>query len=74
MWGLGKNRSRLGKWLDQHGYTQEDLVRESKVNRNTVSQLCSDDHYVPSGRTMQKVIKALREVDPTVRADQFWHF
>lgn len=70
-WGVGKERSKLGAWLRVHGYTQEELVKASGVSRNTVSNLCSSD-YIPSGRIMQKIIKALREVDPYVRADQFW--
>lgn len=72
MWGLGKKRSQVGKFLDRHGYNQEDLVKASKVNRNTISKICSDDDYVPSGNTIQKIIKALKEIDPSVRSDQFW--
>jgi transcriptional regulator with XRE-family HTH domain len=72
MWGLGKKRSPLGKWLDSRGYTQEDLVRVSRVNRNTISKACSDPEYIPSGNTIQKIIKALREVDPTISANKFW--
>jgi predicted XRE-type DNA-binding protein len=72
MWGTGKKRSRLGKWLDRNRFKQEDLIRLSKVNRNTVSKLCSNEDYMPSGTTMQKIIKALKKVDPSVRADKFW--
>lgn len=72
MWGLGKKRSPLGKWLDRKGYNQEDLVRRSKVSRNTISKSCSDKDYIPSPAVMKKILKALREVDSSVRADQFW--
>jgi transcriptional regulator with XRE-family HTH domain len=71
-WGLGKTRTRLGMWLHRNGYTQEDLVRSSGVSRNTISSACSDPDYVPSGSVMQKILKALREVDASVRADHFW--
>ncbi|WP_376745682.1 helix-turn-helix transcriptional regulator [Paenibacillus sedimenti] len=54
------------------GYSQEKLSQLSGVSRNTVSTLCSNTEYVPSGSIMQKILKALREVDPSVRADQFW--
>lgn len=72
MWGLGKKRSRLGRWLDSKGYTQEDLTKASRVNRNTVSKLCSDPDYLPTGSTMKRIIKALKEIDPNVKADKFW--
>ncbi|WP_339820550.1 helix-turn-helix transcriptional regulator [Paenibacillus sp. FSL R7-0216] len=72
MWGLGKKRSLLGKWLDKSGYNQEDLVKISKVSRNTISKACSDPDYIPSPQVAKKILKALREVDPSVRADQFW--
>jgi hypothetical protein len=29
--GLGKKRSKLGKWLDRQGYTQEELTKEAIV-------------------------------------------
>jgi hypothetical protein len=72
MFGIGKRRSKLGKWLDQRGMTQEWLRSRSRLTRNTISSACSDPDYMPSGSTMQKILKALRQVDPSVRADKFW--
>jgi len=72
MWGLGKQRSQLGKWVDRSGYDQEDLVKASGVSRNTISKACSDPEYIPSPQVAKKILKALREVDASVRADQFW--
>ncbi|MED5015935.1 helix-turn-helix transcriptional regulator [Paenibacillus chibensis] len=72
MWGIGKQRSPLGKWIDRSGYNQEDLVKASGVSRNTISKACSDPDYVPSPTVMKKILKALREVDPSARADRFW--
>jgi transcriptional regulator with XRE-family HTH domain len=72
--GLGKRRSKLGKWLDRNGYTQEDLVSESGVSRNTISKVCSDPDYIPSGRVIKKILKAIRKVDPDVTIDDFWDY
>lgn len=72
MFGLGKPRTSLGKWLDQRGIKQEWLVSKTKLGRTTISNACGDDNYIPSGSSMAKIIKALREVDSSVRADQFW--
>ncbi|NDI34663.1 helix-turn-helix domain-containing protein [Chengkuizengella sediminis] len=71
MFGLGKNRSDLGKYLDRDGLTQDWLKEETGLNKNTVGDLCSGNRS-PNARTMGKIIKALRERDPSVRADQFW--
>ncbi|MDP5276341.1 XRE family transcriptional regulator [Chengkuizengella axinellae] len=72
VFGLEKPRAPLGKWIDRRGIKQEWLIKKSKLGRNTITWACSDRDYMPSGKTMQKIIKALREVDPSVRADQFW--
>lgn len=72
MFGLGKQRSKLGKWIDRRGIKQEWITQIGGVSKGTVVKLCNEKDYVPSGSTMKKVIKALREVDSSVRADQFW--
>lgn len=71
-YGLNKPRSKLGKWIDRRGIKQEWLIKESGVNKRTVSDVCNEEDYMPSGKTMQKIIKALRVVDPSVKASQFW--
>ena len=72
MWGTVKKRTQLGEWLDRKGYTQEDLVKVSKVSRNTVSKVCSDPDYIPSTNVMMKILKALREIEPRIKVDDLW--
>ena len=72
MFGLGKKRTKLGRWLDRKGIKQDWVAEKGGVGRTTVSNACGDDQYIPSGSTMKKIIKALREVDPSIRADHFW--
>jgi transcriptional regulator with XRE-family HTH domain len=72
MFGLGKKRSRLGKWLDRHGQTQEWLARKSGLGRNTVAYLCAEDDREPTKRTMKKILEAARSIDPNVKSDEFW--
>ena len=40
MFGLGKKRSRFGKYLDQHSITQQEMAKESGVSKSTISRLC----------------------------------
>lgn len=72
MWGMGKKRSKIGKFIDQKGYSQEDLIAASKVNRNTVSKLCNDPNYTPSMSTVKKIMKAIRQLDPKAKTDDFF--
>jgi hypothetical protein len=72
MFGLGKPRTPLGKWIDRKGITQEDLSKSAKINRDTTGAACSRIGYIPSPTVMKKILKALREIDPSVKADQFW--
>ncbi len=74
MWGIGKKRTKLGKWLDRKGYSQEDLIHASGVSRNTISKLCSVKFatYDPSTGTMRKIMKAVREIDSGKDASDFW--
>ncbi|AZR79854.1 helix-turn-helix transcriptional regulator [Bacillus thuringiensis] len=72
MWGLGKKRTKLGKFLDKHNIEQEWLVRKSGLGRNTIGELANNFERSPTQKTMQKILKTLREVDPRIKADDFW--
>lgn len=67
-----KKRSKLGKFLDTEGYSQEDLVKVSQVSRNTVSRICSNPEYIPSGPTIKKIMKAIRKIDPAAKTEDFF--
>ncbi|HWO77767.1 MAG TPA: helix-turn-helix transcriptional regulator [Bacillus sp. (in: firmicutes)] len=72
MWGIGKKRSKLGKFIDKHGYSQEDLREASKVSRNTISKVCNDPDYIPSPNVMKKILKAIRTIKPNAKINDFW--
>jgi len=72
MWGLGKRRSKLGKFIDKHGYTVQELSHESKVNRNTLGKICSDPTYLPTANTIKKIMKAIRKIDSKAKVDDFF--
>jgi predicted transcriptional regulator len=71
MMGLGKKRSKVGKWLDQRGITQEWLMKQAKLGRSTVSDLCSGKR-TPTLPTIKKIMTALKKVDPNVKAEDFF--
>lgn len=70
--GLGKPRSRFGKWIDKQGISQEELARDSGVNKSTISRLCSGDAFQPSMKNAAKIIKALRNKGKKIEYDDFW--
>jgi len=70
--GLGKERTKLGRWLDERGVTQQWLVKQTKLNKLTISNLANDEEHTPTFATMKKIITALRKIDPNVKQDDFW--
>jgi DNA-binding XRE family transcriptional regulator len=67
-----KTRTRIGKWLDARGITQEWLATKTKIHRGTISKIASDKNYSPTLPTIKKIMKVLREVDPGAKADDFF--
>lgn len=72
MWGLGKRRSKLGKWLDKYGLEQQELAQEAKVSKNTITKACNETDYLPRSDVMKKILKAVRKIDPGAKMSDFW--
>lgn len=70
--GLGKPRSKFGKWLDKQGITQEQLSRESGVNKSTISRLCAGDAFKPSMKSASRIVNTLRKMGKKIDHDDFW--
>jgi predicted transcriptional regulator len=69
--GIGKDRSRLGRYLDQHGISQKELEK-SGVSRATISRLCSSDEHQPTISTAKKIINFLKKIDKSVDYNDFF--
>lgn len=73
MFGLGKPRSRFGKFLDKNNLSQQDIVKESGVNRGTISRICQGDAFQPSLKNGNKIIRALKKLTgKNVDYNDFW--
>ncbi|WP_169088657.1 transcriptional regulator [Paenibacillus sp. PL91] len=72
MLGIRKKRTPLGEWLDKKGILQEWIVKEAKLNKFTISKLANKTDLMPSGRTMKKILQAVRKIDPNIKQDDFW--
>ncbi|MEB3057358.1 helix-turn-helix transcriptional regulator [Bacillus pseudomycoides] len=71
--GIGKPRSKFGRFLDKHNLTQQEVSRESGVNRGTISRLCKGDAFHPSLKNGLKIIRTLRKLtNKNVDHQDFW--
>jgi putative transcriptional regulator len=72
MFGLGKKRSKFGRFLDKNAIIQQELSKESGVNRNSISRLTKSDDNKPSMKNASKIIKTLKKAGFNVGYDDFW--
>jgi DNA-binding XRE family transcriptional regulator len=71
VFGLGKRRSKFGKWLDKRDITQGELAKKAGVGDMTISRICNDDNYIPKHDTIFKIRKALEKLGHNA-PDDFW--
>jgi len=75
MFGLGKTRTKLGKFIDKNKneINQEWLAKSSGLSRDGISRLCDGEKNVsPTEDSMRKVISALRRKGYDVTMADFW--
>ncbi|MEC2074304.1 helix-turn-helix domain-containing protein [Alkalihalophilus marmarensis] len=72
MFGLGKKRSKLGKFIDKYSVSTVEFAKETGVSRRTLTKACNEADYVPSPAVMKKILKSVRKVDPDIDIGDFW--
>lgn len=72
MFGLGKKRSLLGRWLDKNGVSQKWLEEQTKLSDETISRLANKQNATPNSKTMKKILDAIRKKDPEAKQEDFW--
>jgi len=72
LFGLGKKRSAFGKFLDGHSISQEDIAKESKISKSTISRLCKPGESEPKIKNAKNIIKTLRGNGYDVDYGDFW--
>ncbi|WP_407936256.1 helix-turn-helix domain-containing protein [Litchfieldia alkalitelluris] len=61
VFGLGKKRSKFGKWLDREGLTQSEVAKKAKISNQTISRYCSGEDE-PKISTWVKIHRALKSM------------
>ncbi|NBI28344.1 helix-turn-helix domain-containing protein [Chengkuizengella marina] len=71
--GLGRNRSKLGSWMDENKISQKELGEKTGINKSTISDLCREDEdRHPNRKTKDKIMEVINEVDPKATKKKFW--
>ena len=72
MFGLGKPRSKFGKWMDRNGIEQKEVAERAKVSEMTLTRICNDSEHNPRISTWVKIQRALRSMGYEVDRDKFF--
>ncbi|AUB67082.1 transcriptional regulator (plasmid) [Bacillus cereus] len=71
--GIGKPRSKFGKFIDKHNLTQHEIAKKSGVSEGTISRLCRGDAFLPSLKTGSKIINTVKQLtNKNVDYTDFW--
>ncbi|MFS0766169.1 helix-turn-helix domain-containing protein [Peribacillus phoenicis] len=70
--GLGKPRSRFGKFMDVNSISQKELSNQSGVSNSTISRLCLPEEHAPNMKNGIRLINALNEAGYKVSYEDFW--
>jgi transcriptional regulator with XRE-family HTH domain len=71
LFGLGKPRSKFGKWMDRKGIEQKEVAEKAKVSEMTLTRLCNDKNHRPRISTWMKIERALKSMGYDVDRDYF---
>jgi transcriptional regulator with XRE-family HTH domain len=70
--GLGRERTDAGRFLDRYRITQTEIQKESGLSESTLTRICSDRSYNPSKLTRRTFVNALQRMGYDVEEYDFW--
>jgi transcriptional regulator with XRE-family HTH domain len=71
IFGLGKRRTKFGRFIDKEEIKQIELEELTGLSRGTISKICNDKKYRPKFETVMKIKKALKQLGKSVPEDYF---
>lgn len=73
MTGLGKGRSKFGSFIDKHSISQEDIRKETNLNKDTITKACAEDNPKLRDITKKTLASAARKLsNKDVQDIDFW--
>ncbi|MEC0239433.1 transcriptional regulator [Paenibacillus dokdonensis] len=71
--GLGKGRSRYGRFMDKHGIKQDAVCKETGYNKDTVSKAYNENNPIMRGITKDGLVFAAKNLTgKNVTLKDFW--
>lgn len=71
-YGLGRQRTKLGKYIDLYKVSQDEISKQSGLGKNTLTRICSDPDYIPSSLTRRRVLHCLQSMGYGCSESDFW--
>lgn len=73
MYGLGKGRSKLGRFVDKNGISHGELVKKSGVSKDTVTKACNEEDCVLREISKSALVVAINEITGKKKSiNDFW--
>ncbi len=74
MFGLGKPRTKFGKFLDEYNLQQREIAATARVSEEEISKLCNPRYgVIPNNRTQVRLIEAIeKKTGKKVKRSDFW--
>jgi len=72
--GLGKSRSRYGRFMDKHGIKQDAVCKETGYNKDTVSKAYNEDNPIMRRITKTGLLLAAKRLTGirSISEKDFW--
>lgn len=71
-YGLGKSRSKLGKFLDKNNIKQNEIIKLTGFTRTQMQRLCSSEDWNHQRDTKRRIVGALVKLGYEVSESDFW--
>lgn len=72
MFGLGRERTKFGRWCEKNGIKQKELVEHCKLSDGTISKMYKEKDYKPKYSTLSKLEKGLKKLGHNTDITKFW--
>lgn len=60
MFGIGKERTPFGEFIDRKRILQKEVELETKVSNPIITKACNDRNYIPSPTIQKRLLEFVR--------------
>lgn len=70
---MERDKTNLGKFLDNHDISIREFSLKSGVNESTMKQLCIEPSHFPRSKTIRRVMDVVRRIEPEAQISDFFY-